>query len=106
MNKKMGYEWHLRRKMAERNLFHTSDLVPLLAERGVVLSREQVYRMATHPPQRMSLDVLVALCDLLACTPNDLIEPKVVNRQERKVAGEKSGKPAVRRTSIRRPEPM
>lgn len=106
MNKKMGYEWHLRQKMAEHNMFHTSDLVPLLAERGVVLSREQVYRLTTQAPQRMSMDVLVALCDILDCTPNDLIEPTVVNRQERKAAGEKSAKPTVRRTNIRRPESL
>lgn len=106
MNKKMGYEWHLRRKMAECSMFHTSDLVPLLAERGVVLSREQVYRMATQAPRRMSMDVLVALCDILGCSPNDLIEPTIVNRQEPKVAGEKSARPAARRTSIRRPESL
>lgn len=106
MNKKMGYEWHLRRKMAEHSMFHTSDLVPLLAERGVVLSREQVYRLTTQAPQRMSMDVLVALCDILDCTPNELIEPAVVNRQERKAAGEKSAKPSVRRTNIRRPESL
>ena len=41
---KVGYRWHLRMRMAERAMFATSDLVPLLAARGVVLSREQVYR--------------------------------------------------------------
>jgi hypothetical protein len=61
--------------MAERELFQTSDLVPLLAERGVVLSREQVYRLVAQPPQRLSMDTLVALCDILDCTPNDLINP-------------------------------
>lgn len=106
MNKKMGYDWHLRRKMAEHNLFHTSDLVPLLAERGVVLSREQVYRLTTQPPQRMSMDVLVALCDILDCTPNDLIEPIVVNKQVRKASGERPVAPPARRTNIRRPESL
>lgn len=101
----MGYEWHLRRKMAEQNLFHTSDLVPLLAERGVTLSREQVYRLATHAPQRMSMDVLVALCDILGCTPNDLIEPKVVNEQQRKTIGSRAAAPEATRTTIRRPKP-
>ena len=33
--KKMGYRWHLRRLMAARNMWQTTDLVPLLAERGV-----------------------------------------------------------------------
>ena len=73
MIKKMGYEWRLRQLMAGREMYQTSDLVPLLAERGVCLSREQVYRLVTHPPQRMSMDTLVALCDIFGCTPNDLI---------------------------------
>jgi hypothetical protein len=49
--------------MAERGLFQTSDLVPLPAERGVHLSREQAYRLVTQPPQRLlrwSCEFLVA----------------------------------------------
>jgi hypothetical protein len=42
MIRKMGIEWHLRLRMAEGGLFATSELVPLLAERGIHLSREQV----------------------------------------------------------------
>jgi DNA-binding Xre family transcriptional regulator len=86
MIKKMGYEWCLRATMAEHQMFQTSDLVPLLAERGVTLSREQVYRLVTQLPQRMSMDTLVALCDIFGCTPNDLIKPKVVNAQVEKTA--------------------
>ncbi|MFE6485401.1 helix-turn-helix domain-containing protein [Streptomyces sp. NPDC057757] len=59
--------------MATQDMFQTTELVPLLAERGVHLSREQVYRLVTQPPQRLSMDTLAALCDILACTPNDLI---------------------------------
>ncbi|MFF5563304.1 helix-turn-helix domain-containing protein [Streptomyces sp. NPDC012623] len=105
MIKKMGYQWQLRQLMAERQMFQTSDLVPLLAERGIVLSREQIYRLVTQPPQRMSMDTLVALCDILDCTPNDLIKPEVVNAQLRKTAdGEAGAKPsAPRRTVVRRP---
>ncbi|MCX4458555.1 helix-turn-helix transcriptional regulator [Streptomyces sp. NBC_01728] len=105
MIKKMGYQWQLRQLMAERQMFQTSDLVPLLAERGVTLSREQVYRLVTQPPQRMSMDTLVALCDILQCTPNDLIKPEVVNVQLRKTAdGDASPLPtSPRRTVIRRP---
>jgi DNA-binding Xre family transcriptional regulator len=71
---KVGYRWHLRRLMADHGLFQTTELVPLLAERGVVLSREQVYRLAVKPPQRLNLQVLAALCDILDCEPGDLIE--------------------------------
>lgn len=75
MSNKIGYVWHLRRLMAERGMFATTALVPLLAERGVVLSREQVYRLVTRTPERLNLAVLVALCDILDCQAYDLIEP-------------------------------
>lgn len=105
MIKKMGIQWHLRLRMAEKGLYQTSDLVPLLAERGITLSREQVFRLVTQPPQRLSMDTLAALCDILACLPNDLIEVQVVNTELRKTASaSKTPVPQVRRTTIRRPE--
>ena len=84
----MGIQWHLRLRMAEKGYFQTSDLVPLLAERGISLSREQVFRFVTQPPQRLSMDTLAALCDILGCQPNDLIEIQTVNEQVRKTAGD------------------
>ncbi len=71
---KVTYRWHLRMVMAERGMFATSDLVPLLASRGVTLSREQVYRLVAKVPERLSLTTLAALCDILECTSADLIE--------------------------------
>jgi DNA-binding Xre family transcriptional regulator len=71
----IGVRWNLRAVMAQKGLFATSDLVPLLASRGVVLSREQVYRLVTKTPQRLSLVTLCALCDIFECSPNELIEP-------------------------------
>jgi DNA-binding Xre family transcriptional regulator len=104
MNQKMGYRWNLRRLMADHDMYSTADLVPLLAERGVVLSREQVFRLVTQPPQRLSMDTLAALCDILGCTPNDLIEIEVVNVQVRKAAGAAKQTPATARSvTIRRP---
>ncbi|MGI5243337.1 helix-turn-helix domain-containing protein [Dactylosporangium sp. CA-139066] len=106
MTKRMSIAWHLRIRMAEKGLFQTSDLVPLLAERGVQLSREQVYRLVTAPPQRLSMDILAALCDILAVTPNDLIEITAVNTQVRKSVGGTAGapRPPMKRTTIRRPD--
>lgn len=86
--KQMAYAWHLRAKMAEHGMFATTDLQPLLAERGVALSREQTYRLVTGHPQRLSITTLIALCDILDCTPNDLIEPQIAEVARRKVAGE------------------
>lgn len=104
MTRGVGYVWHLRARMADKGMFQTSELVPLLAERGVHLSREQVYRLVTQPPQRLSMDILAALCDILDVTPSDLIEVTAGAQQVRKPAARSSGPaPAARRTTIRRP---
>jgi len=69
-----GYRWHLRRLMAGKDMYATTRLGPLLAERGITLSKEQVYRLVTGIPERLSLATLAALCDILGCGPGDLIE--------------------------------
>ena len=105
MIKKMGTVWELRLRMAERGMYSTTELVPLLAERGVHLSREQVYRLVTSTPQRLSMDLLAALCDILGCTPNDLITVEVVHAHIGKAADAAGGVvPAVQRSTIRRPQ--
>lgn len=73
--KKLDYRWHLRRVMAERDMFSTTDLMGPLAERGIKLSTSQVYRLVVERPERLSLKVLVALLDILDCAMEDLIEP-------------------------------
>ena len=101
-----NYLWHLRTKMAERGMFATTDLQPLLAERGIALSREQTYRLVTGQPQRLSMATLIALCDILECTPNDLIEPRIVEASAKKASGEVvplKSRVSARRTTINRP---
>ena len=73
--RRLGYRWRLREVMAARGLWQTTDLAPLLAERGIELSSTQVYRLVTQTPERLSLRILMALCDALECTSTDLIEP-------------------------------
>ncbi len=94
MKRQMGYYWHLRRLMAERGMFATTDLVPLLAERGVNLSREQVYRLVVRVPERLNLTALAALCDILACTPSDLIEPHAQAPTSKRAAAASGPPPA------------
>ena len=99
MSVKVGYRWHLRTVMAERGLFQTTELVPLRAERGVQLSREQVYRLVTKTPQRLNLEVLAALCDILEVTPAELVEPYRTGRTTRRDAGSPA-RPTPRRARI------
>jgi DNA-binding Xre family transcriptional regulator len=75
MAAKLDYRWHLRQVMATRGMFATTDLLPLLAERGIRLSSSQVYRLVVERPERLSLKILMALLDILDCTMADLIEP-------------------------------
>ena len=84
MTRTVGYRWHLRPSMAARGMFATTELGPLLAERGVVLSREQVYRLVVGTPERLNLTTLAALCDILAVTPTDLVEVTVETRRAAK----------------------
>ena len=72
------YDWNLRALMAARHLWKSTELIPLLRERGIGLSVSQVRRLVTGTPQRLSLDLLAALCDILGCTPADLITVRVI----------------------------
>ncbi|NUK21969.1 helix-turn-helix domain-containing protein [Streptomyces lunaelactis] len=72
---KLDYRWHLRKVMADRGMFSTTDLLPPLKERGITLSTSQVYRLVVERPERLSLKILMALLDILDCTMDDLIEP-------------------------------
>ncbi|KOV92333.1 XRE family transcriptional regulator [Streptomyces sp. NRRL B-3648] len=83
--------------MATRGMFSTTDLRPLLAERGIDLSTSQVYRLVTEKPERLSLKILMALLDILGCSMEELIEPMAVaGAARRKTAvGETGGEPGV-----------
>ncbi len=89
MTRRIDVQWMLRERMAERGLWKTTELAPLLAERGIHLSATQIYRLVARRPERLSLDVLVALCDALECTPSDLIVAEVLaSAAGRRAAGQ------------------
>ena len=75
MTARLDYRWHLRKAMADRGMFSTTDLAGPLAQREVTLSSSQVYRLVTERPERLSLKILMALLDILDCAMGDLIEP-------------------------------
>lgn len=107
MARTVSMQWRLRQVMAERGMFQTSDLMPLLAERDIELTRQYVHRLVTRPPQRINIDLLAALCDILECTAADLLELRVDEvRQHR--TGTAEGGPGVGnlrpiRARVRRP---
>jgi DNA-binding Xre family transcriptional regulator len=84
--RQVSYQWRLRNVMAERGMFTAAGLVPQLADRGIALSASQVHRLVTGTPERLSLPVLAALCDILEVTPAELIVARAQNAAPRKAA--------------------
>jgi DNA-binding Xre family transcriptional regulator len=108
MSTRTVIRWNLRQVMAENGMFATTDLVEPLHRRGVELSRQMVHRVVTKPPQRINMDLLAALCDILSCTPNDLLELAQEQLQQAPAVNDNGpGIGALRpiRATIRRPGP-
>jgi DNA-binding Xre family transcriptional regulator len=66
--------WLLRQVMAEHGMWHTTDLVQPLRDRGIELSTVQIYRLVAQQPVRLNLQVLAALCDIFDCRADRLID--------------------------------
>ena len=107
-----AYEWKLRELMAMRGMFSTSDLIEPLAQRGIDLSRSQVYRLVAETPERVQVSTLLALCDILGCQLTDIAVPaedgtqRPRRRPARKKAaggGDVPASPAVPPEFFRRP---
>src|SRR5260370_7348961 len=86
MKRQVSYQWRLREVMAAHGMFIISELVPPLVDRGINLSVSQVHRLASGTPERLSLAVLAALCDIFACTPAELIATRAQDVPVRKAA--------------------
>lgn len=91
MKPKLDYRWHLREVMAIRGMFSTTDLRPLLAERGIDLSPSQTYRLVVERPERLSLKTLMALLDILGCSMDELIEPVAAAGSRRRCSAAAGG---------------
>lgn len=109
--RRIGYNWNLRQVMAQRNLWKTTELIPLLKSRGISLSPAQVHRLVTSPPERIPARTFAALCDILDCDPGDLFEPVVELRtaatanapRRPQDIGVQPGDPIARRVTLVRP---
>lgn len=84
MKRKVDYIWRLPELMAARGLHNTTDLIPLLAERDITLSRPQVYRLVNQRPERVSLKMIAALCDIFGCESTDLFTTTATDARARK----------------------
>lgn len=106
--RRMGYRWNLRTLMAQRGLWKSTELLPLLRSRGINLSESQVYRLVTGTPERFSGRTIAALCDILDCEIGELLEvvvevraAKTANAPRRpEDLGVQPGNPIARRVRI------
>jgi len=73
MKRDVDYTWRLAEVMARAGMHNSTDLAPLLRERGIDLSASQVYRVVTQRPERVSLKLLAALADIFSCGLEDLV---------------------------------
>jgi DNA-binding Xre family transcriptional regulator len=86
VKREVSYQWRLREVMAAHGMFTVTELVPELHDRGIDLSASQIHRLASGTPERLSLPVLAALCDIFACTPAELIATRAQDARARKTA--------------------
>jgi DNA-binding Xre family transcriptional regulator len=86
----VDYVWRLREVMAAHGMFQTTELVGPLRERGVDLSVSQVHRLVTGKPERLSLTVLAALCDIFDTDPGGLITATAESLGVRRMVGERA----------------
>ncbi|MGV9670818.1 helix-turn-helix domain-containing protein [Gordonia sp. NPDC003504] len=82
----VDYRWRLAELMAAAGMHNSTDLVPLLRERGIDLSASQIYRLVSGQPERVSLQVMAAICDVFACTPADLVTVTAADARRKKTA--------------------
>lgn len=86
MKREVDYTWRVPELMAAAGMHNSTDLIPRLAERGIELSRPQVYRIVYQRPERMSLHLLSALCDIFGCGVEDLITVTAADVRRKKAS--------------------
>jgi DNA-binding Xre family transcriptional regulator len=76
------FRWRLEERMHEQGIFQITGLQHQLAAHGIDVSSSQIHRLVTQTPERLNLEVLAALCEILACSPADLIAINTTKRQQ------------------------
>jgi DNA-binding Xre family transcriptional regulator len=86
MKRDVGYTWRLAELMAAHGMHNSTDLVPHIRERGIDLSASQIYRLVTSKPERVSLKLVAAICDVFSCGPEDLITVIAADARKKPIA--------------------
>jgi DNA-binding Xre family transcriptional regulator len=73
MKCRLNYEWRLTDVMLSRGIRTPEALETRLRERGLAVSLVLLRHLMANRPDLLSLQLLATLCDILHCTPNNLI---------------------------------
>lgn len=80
MSDSQRFTWRLEEMMHANGIHQISALQRELQNHGIDLSSSQTHRLVTSTPDRLNLEVLSALCEVLSCSPTDLIEVNYLTR--------------------------
>lgn len=72
--------WNLRMKAAEQGIWKSTEMRRRLADAGLEISAGKMSALWTGAPTTIRLDDLDVICDVLDCSPSDLLirEPEKV----------------------------
>jgi DNA-binding Xre family transcriptional regulator len=94
MKRQVDYAWRLAEIMAAHGIHNSTDLIPRLAEHGIQQSRPQVYRVVNQRRERISLQLMAALCDIFSCAVEDLVTVTATDVRRRKAADSTAAAPS------------
>ena len=66
-------KWNLRLAAAQRDIWKASELQAMLAGAGLVISAGKMSHLWSSTPVTVRLEDLQVICEVLGCTPNDLL---------------------------------
>ncbi len=66
-------EWRLHTVMSDRGIRTAAELWRRLQPYGITLTSHQVARVVANAPARLNTELLVAICSVLQCSPNDIL---------------------------------
>ncbi|PZG97500.1 XRE family transcriptional regulator [Streptomyces sp. NTH33] len=70
-------KWNLRMVAAQRDIWKACDLQRMLADAGLVISLGKMSHLwSSRCPLTVRLDDLDIICEVLDCTPSDLLVPE------------------------------
>ncbi|MGO9873847.1 MAG: helix-turn-helix domain-containing protein [Acidimicrobiia bacterium] len=87
-------KWNLRLTAAERGIWKSSELRRKFADAGLEISSGKMSALWTQTPTTVRIEDLDVMCDVLECSPSDLLitEPeKVAARRPKQVESSSSG---------------